>query len=228
METLNRRWLIPLCGIASMLAFAVHGFVAGSLPADDASAVQIMDYATGHHRALLVAAWLDGLGAVLLLLFVVGVVHSASTRATTLGRIAFMGTGLVAALSLVVDLCIIAMGQAGARGDTSSAVTAFHLAVAGDLVFPLANVVWVTALAAILLRAELVPAAVACVGLAFGAAELVLGPLALATSGNLDQDWFMVFPLWIIAVAVAVGVRGGPRREPVAADLEGTLSGVRA
>jgi hypothetical protein len=225
METLSRRWVIPLCGIASMLAFAVHAIVAGSIPADDASAEQLMAYATRHDRALLASAWLDGLGAVLLVLFVVGVVHRIGTGTQILGRVALMGVGLVAALSFLAEVFVITMGQAGSRGDTAGAVTAFHLTTATDLIFPLANVVWVTALAVLLLRAGLVPAAIAYIGIALGASEIVLGPLALATSDKFH--WFIVLLPWVAAAAVALGVRGGPAREPAPGTVAGAVSAVR-
>jgi hypothetical protein len=80
--------------------------------------------------------------------------------------------------------------------------------VAINLVFPVANMLWLTGLAALVMRASVVPRALAYPGLGLGLAEVVIGPVALATgSTTLDNFWFGLAGIWVVATALALSAR---------------------
>jgi hypothetical protein len=208
MRTPLSRWWTPGCGIGSVVLFTVHALVHGSLPAQDASAAQLLRYASRHHAALLASAWLDGLATALLVLFVAGILGLAGRTSAPAAAVTLAGAGMIASLILFSDVFFVTLAQAGRDGQATLALTAWRLLAAINLIFPAANMLWLTGLAALVLYASVVPRALAYLGLALGLAEVAAGPAGLATgSTTLDNSWFSLAGLWVIAAALTLGAR---------------------
>lgn len=210
------RWRTPGCGISSVALFAVHALAHGPLPARGASAAQLLRYASRHYAALLASAWLDGLATALLVLLIAGILGLAARPAVAAAAVTVAGVGVIASLILLNDVFFVTLAQAGRDGQAASALIAWRLVVAINLVFPVANMLWLTGLAALVLRASVVPRALAYPGLALGLAEVVVGPIALATASTmLDNFWFGLAGIWVVAVALALGAgRPAPTGTP--------------
>jgi hypothetical protein len=208
MRTSLSRWWTPGCGIGSVALFTVHALAHGSLPAQDASAAQLLRYASRHHAALLASAWLDGLATALLVLFVAGILRLAGHAAAPAAVVTLAGAGMIASLILLSDVFVVTLAQAARAGQAATTLTAWRLLVAINLIFPAANILWLTGLAALVVLASVVPKVLAYLGLALGLAEVVVGPVALATgSTTLDNSWFSLAGLWVIAAALTLGAR---------------------
>lgn len=202
------RWRTPGCGIGSVVLFSIHALAHGPLPARDASAAQLLRYASRHHAALLASAWLDGLATALLVLFVVGILGLTARPGVPVAAVTLAGVGVIASLILLNDVFFVTLAQAGRDGRAAPALIAWQLILAITLVFPVANMLWLTGLAALVMRASVVPRALAYLGLALGLAEVVVGPVALATgSTTLDNFWFGLAGIWVAAAALALGAR---------------------
>src|SRR5262249_39099935 len=151
------RWRTPGCGISSVALFAVHALAHGPLPARGASATQLLRYASRHYAALLASAWLDGLATALLVLLIAGILGLAARPAVAAAAVTVAGVGVIASLILLNDVFFVTLAQAGRDGQAASALIAWRLVVAINLVFPVANMLWLTGLAALLLRPPGVP-----------------------------------------------------------------------
>lgn len=224
MRAFTRRWLVPGCGISSVITFAVHATLHGSAPGTDSPSGELVAFGTRHYSALLASAWLDGVAVALLLVFVAGAVRQAHVSREMAATITLIGIGLSAAVILANDIFLITFGQAARHGNGAVAATAQYLVNAANMVLPLPDLVWVTGLAAILHRTRLVPRTLARLGLVLGLAEAVIGPIAVATSTAPNNGWYAATALWIVSVATAVGVCGprfaghpgapGPKSDP--------------
>jgi hypothetical protein len=84
---------------------------------------------------MLAAAWLEGTGTLLYVIFVLALVHLAGPRAGLAGRVTALAAAAVLAASLVYGLMLIAVAQSAAPGgrQTTSALVAYGLVAAQGL-----------------------------------------------------------------------------------------------
>ena len=214
----SARWRL-LAGASGFAGAAALGASFGMLPAPPgltAPMAELTRYAAGHHHAMLAAAWLEGTGTLLYVIFALALVHLAGPRAGLAGRVAALAAAAVLAVSLVYDLTLITIAQSAALGgqqDTTSLV-AYGLFAAAEHVFLLAPPLLLP-LGLILLRIPILPRPFAWLALILGVAGPVLGLAGLFTVtannngpvGAAINALVAAQGLWIIAAAVALPLR---------------------
>lgn len=219
LAAVSRRWILlaSVSGFAGAAALGVSFGMIPSPPPLSGPVPALIRYAAGHQHALKLAAWLEGSGTLLYVIFALALVHLAGEVAGLAGRIATMAAAAVLAVSLVYDMTVIAIAQSAAVGgpQATTAVAAYGLFAAVEHVFLLAPPLLLP-LGLIMLRVPVLPRALAAVAIALGVAGPVLGlaglyavtannngPVGVAINALVALDG-----LWIMAAAVILPLRG--------------------
>ena len=99
-------------GVVGVVALTAHFFVSPNILLDTATLAQLVAFATRFHNAILVSAWLQTAGALLIALFAVAIVHLAGAQARFSGWATLLTATIVAVLSLLDSAFIIAAVKA--------------------------------------------------------------------------------------------------------------------
>jgi hypothetical protein len=145
------RRLLSLSGILGCIALIVYfsaPFVIFPFPSSSASASQIISNATKYQLEYMMAAWLQGTGAFLIVIFVVGLVYVTRLWENFASWITFLASAVIVMLSLNEGTYFIDVSQAVSNGHPEAAVTSFDLTfvflhsffIAPSLLLPLAFV----------------------------------------------------------------------------------------
>jgi len=216
------RLLAALSGVVGVIALTAHFFVPPSLPPDTSTLAQLAAFGTRNHDALLVSAWLQTTGALLIALFAVAIVHLAGAQARLSGWVTLLAATIVVVLSLLDSAFIIA--AVSAPGSHPATATVSYDLIVGPtndavgrmflLTLPL-----ILPLGVVLLGATppILPRGFGHVAVGLGAAFLALG-LANLFSGvafALALVLIIVQDLWIVAAAVTMAAGPRPSTEPV-------------
>jgi hypothetical protein len=215
------RWLAGAAGFTGAAALGLSFGVLPPTPALNAPLAALSDYATVHHHLIMAAAWLEGTGTALYVIFVLALVHLAGARAGFAGRVTALAAAVVLAVSLVYDVTLIAIAQSAALGgrQTTTALVAYGLFAATEHVFLLAPPLFLP-LGLILLRTPLLPRPFAPLAVIFGAIAPILGLAGLFTVtannngpvGAAINALVAVEGLWIIAASLALALRARSQR----------------
>ena len=214
----SARWRL-LAGVAGFAGAAALGSSFGMLPsppAINAPLTALSHYAVAHQHLMTAAAWLEGTGTALYVIFVLALVHLAGARAGLAGRITTLAAAVVLAVSLVYDVMLIAFAQSAALGghQTTTAVVAYGLFAATEHVFLLAPPLFLP-LGLILLRTPVLPRPFALLAVTFGAIAPILGLAGLFTVtannngpvGAAINALVAAEGLWIIAASLTLPLR---------------------
>jgi len=215
----SARWrrLAGAAGFAGAAALGSSFALLPPPPAINAPLAELSRYAAGHQHVMMAAAWLEGTGTALYVIFVLALVHLAGARAGLAGRITTLASAVVLTVSLVYDVMLIAIAQSAAPGgrQATTALVAYSLFAATEHVFLLAPPLFLP-LGLILLRIPVLPRPFAPLAVAFGVIAPVLGLAGLFTvtannngpAGAAINALVAAEALWIIAASVALPLRG--------------------
>jgi hypothetical protein len=221
----DRRWLryAAAAGIASVVLTVVSAFLPGAPPAPDDPLPDIKAYYADHRTALLLAAYLGGLGVALSLWFIAalrGVLRRAEGGEGTLALAMFAGGLVVNALALLGAIVTATLAFNANRDDGT-----LRLAVdLGNMVFALLYFPWAlftAAASAVMLRTAVFPRPLGWAGLVVSVVMLVsaagLGQTsgALAAGGVVSFLAFLLGMAWIVVTAVLL-LRVQPAAQPTA------------
>jgi hypothetical protein len=205
------RWLAGAAGFAGAAALGASFGVLPPPPPLTAPTAALTRYAASHHHTMLAAAWLEGTGTLLYVIFVLALVHLVGARAGLAGRITTVACAAVLGVSLVYDVMLIAIAQSAALGgrQTTTALVAYGLFAAAEHVFLLAPPLLLP-LGLILLRVPVLPRVLARLAVILGGAAPVLGLAGLSTVtannngpvGAAVNVLVAAQGLWIIAAAI--------------------------
>ena len=97
----SRLWtlLASAAGVAGAASLGASFGVLPPPPPLTAPLAALTRYAAGHHHAMLAAAWLEGTGTLLYVIFVLALIHLAGARAGLAGRIATVAAAAVLGVS---------------------------------------------------------------------------------------------------------------------------------
>ena len=217
----SARWrlLAGAAGFAGAAALGTSFGVLPSPPAISAPLTVLTHYAVVHQHVLMAAAWLEGTGTALYVIFVLALAYLAGTRAGLAGRITALAAAVVLAVSLVYDVTLIAFAQSAALGghQITTALVAYGLFAATEHVFLLAPPLFLP-LGLILLRAPVLPRPFALLAVTFGAIAPILGLAGLFTVtannngpvGAAINALVAAEGLWIIAASLTLPLRTRP------------------
>jgi hypothetical protein len=214
----SARWVL-LAAAAGLAGAAALGTSFGLLPPPPpltAPLTALTHYAASHHHLMLAAAWLEGTGTLLQVIFVLALAHLAGARAGLAGRITTVACTAVLGISLVYDVTLIAIAQSAALGgpQATTAIVAYGLFAAVEHVFLIAPPLLLP-LGLILLRTPVLPRALAWLAVILGALGPVLGLAGLftvtannnGTVGAAINALLAAQGLWIIAASVTLACR---------------------
>ena len=210
------RGLAGAAGFAGAAALGLSFGVLPSPPALTAPLAALTHYAAAHQHLLMAAAWLEGAGTALYVIFVLALVHLAGARAGLAGRVTTLASAVVLAVSLVYDITLIAFAQSAALGgrQTTTALVAYGLFAATEHVFLLVPPLFL-ALGLILLRTAILPRVFALLAVTFGVIAPFLGLAGLfAVTANNNgpvgaaiNALVAAEALWIIAASLTLALR---------------------
>ena len=109
------RWA-AIGGIAGALALGASFGIVPKPPAVGAPTAVLDAYARANHDTLLWTAWLEGIGTLLYVTFLLSLVHLAGANRRLSGTLTLLAAAAVLGISLVYDVCLIAMAQGPALG----------------------------------------------------------------------------------------------------------------
>jgi hypothetical protein len=118
------RWA-AIAGIAGAVALGASFSIVPKPPAVGAPIAVLDAYARAHHDVLLWCAWLEGIGTMLYVVFLLSLVHLAGANRRLAGTLTLLAAAVVLGISLVYDVCLIAMAQGPALGGPQLATGSF-------------------------------------------------------------------------------------------------------
>jgi hypothetical protein len=214
--SLRWRWLAGAAGFAGAAALGLSFGVLPAAPALAAPLAALATYGAAHQHLLMAAAWLEGTGTALYVIFVLALVHLAGVRAGLAGRVTTLTSAVVLTVSLVYDVTLIAIAQSAALGghQTTTALVAYGLFAATEHVFLLAPPLFLP-LGLILLRTAILPRLFALLAVTFGIIAPFLGLAGLFTVtannngpvGTAINALVAAEALWIVAASLTLPLR---------------------
>ncbi len=97
------------------------------LPAANAPAAQVIAFGTAYQNVILFDAWLQAIGALLSVVFVLALVQMAGTADRLAGRLTLLAGGVVLALALAEGTFEIGAVMAAANGHIQTSLVWFDL-----------------------------------------------------------------------------------------------------
>jgi hypothetical protein len=192
-----------LCGIFGAITL-VSSFVMNPAPPAEFSVSQLRDFAVQHHNGIVIGAWLQGMGSLLLVLFAIAVVHLAGATHTFAGWVTLLAGATILMVSLVEISFYLGAVQAAEAGDLTSGMVSNALIKAVQHVFLIAPALLLP-LGAVLLGARILPRLFAYLALAIGATLQIFGLVGLfGALQPIIDDVLIVQALWFVAAGVAL------------------------
>ena len=200
---------ISACGVAGPALLVIYfatPFVAG-WPFNGGSPTAIASYASSHSTLFYAGAWLQTIGTLLSVVFLIGVMTTARASTDVAGVMVVVGCGSLLAVVLVESALTAYVPTAAAAGDAQSAATAFGL-INGVFahVFPLAPAsVPYLGLGAIIVRSSVIDRRFGYAAIGLGLAFQLAGALAVFSSAGIILVGALagLQALWVIAAALA-------------------------
>jgi hypothetical protein len=122
------RLLVAVSGAVGVITLTAHFFIPPNVPPDTSTLAQLTAYGTRNHDAILVSAWLQTTGALLIALFALGTVHLAGAQARLSGWVTLLASTVVVGLSLLDSAFIIAAVKASSS-HPATAIVSYDLIV---------------------------------------------------------------------------------------------------
>jgi hypothetical protein len=227
------RWA-AIGGIIGALALGASFGIVPKPPAVSASTAVLNAYAKTHHDILLWAAWLEGSGTLLYVTFLLALVHLAGASRRISGTLTLLAAAVVLGISLVYDVCLIAMAQGPALGGSQlrTGSVAYGVWAACEHAFLIAPAILLP-LGFALRRSTVLPGAFSKSAIALGCVSEALGLIGLfyahpnngGGAGIAINVLVGVEVIWVLGAAGYM-LRRGARRQPDSTELASTGPGL--
>jgi hypothetical protein len=182
----------------------VGSFFINPAPPADASVADLAEFAHRHQNTIVLGAWLQGMGSLLIVIFALALVHLAGAMHWFSGWLTLLAGATILMVSLVEVTFYLGAVQGAASGDEASGLASDNLRKAVQHVFLVAPALLLP-LGVVLAASRLLPAAFAFSALALGAALQVLGLLGLFLALQPVIDVVLIVQaLWFVAAAIAL------------------------
>ena len=211
MSTQLQRNLTALAGIlgtVALVAYYAAPFTFMPLPPANAPAAQVIAFGTAYQNVILFDAWLQAIGALLSVVFVLALVQMAGTASRLAGRLTLLAGGVVLALALAEGTFEIGAVMAAANGHIQTSLVCFDLTYTFIHVFVIAPSLFLM-LGLALRGTHLLPAAFSTVALVLGGAFETLGLVSLFSTAALLLVIVVLMAqnVWSIAAALVLALR---------------------
>ncbi len=211
-----------LAALSGILGVALLGLYYSEalipLPPPNATSGQVAEFGTRYHDAILLDAWLQGTGSVLLVVFTLAVVHLARSSAQFAVRLFMMASGVLLAVALAEATFGVGAAEAGALGHAQTVQTSFDLTfVFGHIFLIVPAPLFFLTPGAVLLGSHLLPRLFGYLAVALGVAFEILGLAGLFNGTAAAASTFLLIgqEIWIVAAAIVLVVRPRETREVV-------------
>lgn len=216
--------LPALSGILGVLVLAVYFSQPLPIPTNTEPVAAFAAFGTRYHNEIMVGAWIQAIGTLLVSVFFLELVRLAGAVARLSGLVTIFATCALWVVGLVEVVASMAIAQAAGHGHVEGAAAAFDLTDVFIHVIPIgpAGAVYL-ALGAVLLGAAVLPRVFGYVALGLGAAFEVAGFVGLFDPTNPQPAITIILilqELWVLAAASLALVRTlrsatvGPTRRP--------------
>ncbi|MGN6362305.1 MAG: hypothetical protein ACTHNK_18130 [Thermomicrobiales bacterium] len=214
MTTRLPRLLAALCGVlgtAALIAYYAAPWTFVPLPANNATAAEVIAFGARYHTVILWDVWFQAIGSLLTIVFVLALVHLAGAAERFAGRFVLLVSAVIMGLSLAEGTFALGAVQAGTNGHPEAAVACFDLTNVFIHIFLLAPSLFLV-LGFALLGTRLLPSAFSYLAIALGVVFQVLGVAGLFSTAALLVviAVLMAQNVWTIAAAIALAVRTDP------------------
>lgn len=199
----NSTILAALSGIVGPLILVASFMMNPAPPASD-TALQLRDFAVQHHNLIVFGGWLQGIGSLLIVLFVIALIHFTGAAQRISGWITLLACSAILIVSLTEVAFYLAAVQAAEAGDIASALASNNLIKAIQHVFLIAPAILLP-LGYILLSSAVLPRIFAYLALLLGAALQIFGLLGIFNFLQPVIDILLIVQsLWFVAAAIAL------------------------
>jgi hypothetical protein len=197
------RLLTALCGLVGVVALVVS-FAINPGPQPGMTPADMVAFANQHRTMILLGSWLQGIGSVLDVLFILALVDLAGAGHRFAGWLTLFAGTIVVMVSLVEVTGYLIYAQAAASGDPTDAVIGSNLAAAAQHVFLVAPALMLS-IAVVLLGSHVLPRVFGYLALVLGCAVQILGLVGLYIALQPLIDNVLTIQLvWMAAAAVTV------------------------
>jgi hypothetical protein len=201
--------LTALTGVLGTAALGVYySTVLVPLPADNATAAQVVAVGLHYRTSILIDVALQIGGSTLTVIFALALIHLAGAAHRLAGRLIVLAGAVVLGLALVEGTFSLGVVQAAANGHPQAALACFDLTNVFIHVFLLAPSLFLL-LGLALWKTTLLPRLFAPLALALGLAFQTLGLVGLfnATAVSLVIAILVLQEVWTVAAALALALR---------------------
>jgi hypothetical protein len=202
-------WLTALVGVLGTLALGVYySTVLVPLPADNATAAQVMTLGLHYRTAILLDVALQVGGSALSVIFALTLIHLAGAAGRLAGRLAVMAGAVVLGLALAEGTFALGVVQAASNGHPQAALACFDLTNVFIHIFLLAPSLFLL-LGLALWQTTLLPRLFAPLALVLGLAFQTLGLVGLFSTAAvaLVIVILIVQEVWTLAAALVLVLR---------------------
>ena len=202
------RLAAALCGILGAVTL-VSSFVINPAPPASFTLAQLRDFAVQHHNGMVVGAWLQGIGSLLLVLFALALVHLAGATHQFAGWVTLLAGTAILMVSLVEVTFYLGAVQAAESGDLTSGIVSNALIKAVQHVF-LITPALLLPVGVVLLGSSVLPRTFAYLALAMGGALQIVGLVGLFGVLQPTIDVLLIVQsLWFVAAGIALFIPRG-------------------
>jgi hypothetical protein len=211
-ETTAAAWApwAAIAGIVGALALGASFAIPPTPPFVGAPAAVLDAYFKAHRDVLLWSAWLEASGTLLYVVFLLSLVHLAGANRRISGTLTLLAAAAVLGISLVYDVCLIAMAQGAAIGGSqlTTAPAEYGLWAASEHAFLIAPAIFLP-LGFALRGSAVLPRAFSTSAIALGCISEALGLVGLfyahpnnhGAAGTAINVLVGIEVLWVLAAA---------------------------
>ena len=200
--------LTALCGLLGVLVLSTS-FAINQGPPAGATVEQVMVWGRANATSVLVGGWMQGIGNVLNVIFMLALVRLASAERSFAGILTTYAATIVTAISLVEIAGYISAVLSGQNHDLGSLAMSLIVIKSVQHLYFISLPVMLP-LGFVVLQSRALPRVFGYLGLAIGGLFLVVGLALIFVSSDLIL--FVVpslFSLWVLAASITLLVRRG-------------------
>jgi hypothetical protein len=208
----SHRWLAG-CGIAGPVLLALYFSAPTAVPqlarllyGRAPGTRQIVVVGADDHLLLAAGSWLQGIGALLCVLFLLALVHWAGGSGTLAGRLVLLGVAVLLAVVLAEMVFTLTWASAARAGQQTSARVAYDLMARFTRVFPIipAPTVYLSLAAVLAAGQPVLPAIFTRLAAALGVGFVLVGVAGVLTSSAAVGSAALsgLQDLWILAAGI--------------------------
>ena len=205
MSTKAFRILVALCGILGITALMVS-FAINPAPPAGSAIPQIVVWGKQHETLILTGSWLQGVGSLLEVIFILALVHLTDTTRLLRGWIVMFTATIIMGVSLVEVAFYISTIESGVSGDLTTMSVSLNLIKAIQHAYVIAPApALLFTLAVILIDSRMLPRLFGYLAVVLGATMGILGLIGTFIPLQLVIDTVLsVQEIWFIAIAITL------------------------